>query len=189
MPGYADDVLGEEGSEEEGLQGLLSRAREPDTLRVQQETKQAQVEGYVLAASRLIAPLLHGTSWSTGFDWCRAQLNTSSYSALASEVQLAKANEHLARKEYAAAVVLLKEFGRSDSRQRAAAAVNLSMLSLLEGQLETAAGYGDYCCEADPGSAAALVSRGNVHMGHGQAEAALQVGVCLRGHGHHETGS
>lgn len=90
-------------------------------------------------------------------------------------MQLARANEHLSRREYAAAVGLLKEFERTDSKQRAQAAVNLATLHLLEAQHEAAAGYADFSCEADPGSAAALVSRGNVHLALGRAEKALQV--------------
>lgn len=137
---------------------------------------QSEVDGYILTAARLIAPQLHPGAWARGFDWCRDQLGAAGYGALASEVQLARANEHLARKEYGAAVALLKEFERGDSRQRARAAVNLSALQLLEGQLEAAGAYADYCCEADPGAPLALVSRGNVHLAAGQAEQALQVG-------------
>jgi hypothetical protein len=179
VPPYTDDSLADESSAEE-RDGNLPGGGEPDALHLHLRRKQTEAEGYILTAARLIAPLLQPGSWSAGFDWCRERLNAASYGTLASEVQLARANEHLARKEYAAAVALLKKFGRSDSRQRAAAAVNLSTLSLLEGQMEAAAGYGDYCCEADPSSPAALVSRGNVHMAAGQAEAALQV-RCLCG--------
>ncbi|KAI3432221.1 hypothetical protein D9Q98_003783 [Chlorella vulgaris] len=174
VPPYTDDSLADESSAEE-RDWNLPGGGEPDALHLHLRRKQTEAEGYILTAARLIAPLLQPGSWSAGFDWCRERLNAASYGTLASEVQLARANEHLARKEYAAAVALLKEFGRSDSRQRAAAAVNLSTLSLLEGQMEAAAGYGDYCCEADPSSPAALVSRGNVHMAAGQAEAALQL--------------
>lgn len=134
-----------------------------------------QADDYILTAARLIAPALHDDSWARGFDWCREALGAAGYAALAGEVQLARANEHLARREYAAAVTLLKEFERSDSKQRAQAAVNLATLHLLEAQHEAAAGYADFCCEAEPGSAAALVSRGNVHLAQGQAREALQV--------------
>lgn len=134
-----------------------------------------QADGFILTAARLIAPALHDDSWARGFDWCHDALAAAGYSALAGEVQLARANEHLSRREYAAAVSLLKEFERCDSKQRAQAAVNLATLHLLEAQHEAAAGYADFCCEADPGSAAALVSRGNVHLVQGRAEDALQV--------------
>jgi len=136
---------------------------------------QAEADGYILTAARSIAPQLHPSSWARGFEWCREQLAAAGYAALASEVQLARANEHLAQREYAAAVGLLKEFEKADSKQRARAAVNLSTLHLLEGQLEAAGGYAQFCCEADPGSTAALVSAGNVHLSQGEAEAALQV--------------
>jgi tetratricopeptide (TPR) repeat protein len=174
VPPYADESLEDGGSQGDAPP---EQGGQPDSLHAYLQTKQAEAEGYILSAARLIAPLLHPGSWSTGYEWCREQLQAAAYGALASELQLARANEHLARREYAAAVALLKEFGRCDSRQRAAAAVNLSMLALLEGQLEQAAGYGEYCCEADPGSPAALVSRGNVHLVQGEAEAALQVGT------------
>lgn len=138
---------------------------------------QVEADGYILTAARTIAPHLHPGSWARGFEWCREQLAAAGYATLASEVQLARANEHLAQREYAAAVGLLKEFERADSKQRARAAVNLSTLHLLEGQLEAAGGYAEYCCEADPHSTAALVSAGNVHLARGEAEAALQVGA------------
>lgn len=140
---------------------------------------QAEAEGLILTAARVIAPLLHEGAWARGFDWCREQLAAAGYGALASEAQLARAGEHLARREYGAAVGLLREFERGDSKQRARAAVALSSLHLLEGQLEAAAGYADYCCDADPGSTPALVCRGNVHLAAGQPEAALQVIAAL----------
>ena len=136
---------------------------------------QAEADGYILAAARVIAPQLHPGAWARGYEWCREQLAAAGYSALVSEAQLARANEHLGQREYAAAVALLKEFERADSKQRARAAVNLSTLHLLEGQLEAAGGYAAFCCEADPGSTAALVAAGNVHLARGEAEAALQV--------------
>lgn len=172
VPPYADDSLAGESSEEEAS----ASGAEPDALHGELQAAQAEVDGYILTAARLVAPLLHEGSWARGFDWCREQLGAAGYSALASEVQLARANAHLGQREYGAAVAALKEFERGDSRQRARSAVNLSSLALLEGQLEGAAGYADYCCEADPGSPAALVSRGNVHLAQGAAEAALQVG-------------
>lgn len=138
---------------------------------------QVEADGYILTAARTIAPHLYPGSWARGFEWCREQLAAAGYATLASEVQLARANEHLAQREYAAAVGLLKEFEQADSKQRARAAVNLSTLHLLEGQLEAAGGYAEYCCEADPHSMAALVSAGNVHLARGEAEAALQVGA------------
>ena len=173
-------VLDAQSSEEDAT---MRGAREQDVLHVQLETRQAETDGYILSAARLVAPLLYAHSWTKGFDWCREQLNAASLGALASEVHLAQANEHLARKCYAAAVVLLKEFARGDSRQRAAAAVNLTTLSLLDGRLEAAAGYGDYCCEANPGSAQPMISRANVHMAQAQAEMALQASVWLRAAG------
>ena len=177
MPPYADDSLSEESSlEEVAAPSDPARELQQDTLQAELQAKQAEADGFILTAARLIAPLLHEGSWARGFDWCREQLTAASCGALASEVQLARANQHLGRKEDAAAVTLLKEFERSDSKQRARAAVNLSTLHLLEGQLEAAGGYADYCCEADPGSTAALVSRGNVHMAQGELELALQVG-------------
>ena len=192
VPPYADDTLPGESSEEDAA------APEPDALRGELQAAQAQVDGYILTAARLIAPLLGeqqqqqpqhvagpsssaaggaaaGGTWGAGFDWCREQLGAAGYGALASEVQLARANAHLGRREYGAAVAALKEFERGDRAQRARAAINLSAVALLEGQLEQAAGYARYCCEADPGSAAALVSRGNAHLAAGEAEAALQV--------------
>jgi len=39
----------------------------------------------------------------------------------------------------------LQDFERADSRTRAQAAINLSTLHLLEGEVETAAGYADFC--------------------------------------------
>lgn len=169
-----------EDSSEDGTSALASgqqpqQAQQPDALHVELQAKQTQVDGYILTAARLIAPLLHEGSWARGFDWCREQLQGAGYGVLAGEVQLARANEHLARKQYAAAVDLLKEFERSDSKQRAQAAINLSTLHMLEGQLDVAAGYADYCCEVDPSSVAALVSQGNVHLAQGRAEEALQV--------------
>jgi len=191
VPPYADDSISEENSSEEavcssgstvtqhqgGQQGQQQRRlAAPDALHVELQAKQEQVDSYILNAARLAAPLLHEAGWAQGFDWCREQLNAAGYAALAGEVQLARANEHLARKQYAAAVALLKEFERSDSKQRAQAAVNLSTLHLLEAQLGAAGGYADYCCEVEPSGAAALVSRGNVHLAEGRAEEALQVG-------------
>lgn len=175
VPPFADDSLNEESSEEGPGGGTGSAAgAPPDALRLELEARQGTVDGYILAAARLVAPLLG--EGGTGYDWCREALNGAGYAALAGEVQLARASAALAARQTAGAVALLREFERSDSKQRAQAAVNLSTLHLLEGQLGAAAGYADYCCEADPGSAAPLVSRGNVHLAQGQAEEALQVG-------------
>lgn len=55
------------------------------------------MDGYILTAARLVALSTHEGGWDRGFDWCREQLAGAGYSALAGEVQLARANEHLAR--------------------------------------------------------------------------------------------
>ncbi|KAL4424093.1 hypothetical protein ABPG75_001394 [Micractinium tetrahymenae] len=176
VPPYADDSIAEESSEEvAGAACALRPGGQPDALHAELQAKQAEVDGYILTAARLIAPLLHEGSWARGYDWCREALAAAGHGALAGEVQLCRASEHLARREYAAAVGLLKEFERCDSKQRAQAAVNLAALHLLEAQHDAAAGYADFCCEADPGSAAPLVSRGNVHLAQGRAEEALQL--------------
>ena len=159
-----------------------------DVLQGELHAKQGEADGYILTAARLIAPWVLAGGWERGYEWCREQLVAAAYSSLAGEVQLARAAEHLRRRQYGEAMGLLRELERCDSKQRARAALNLSALHLLEGQLEAAGAYADYCCTCSPAApggsspaaaaamaAAPLVSRGNVHLAGGEPELALQV--------------
>ena len=83
------------------------------------------------------------------------------HEALAAEMEIEKALEHLRQKEFDEAITALKAFERKDPRVRAMAATNLSFIYFLEDDLAAAEKYADIAYQHDRYNAKALVNKGN----------------------------
>lgn len=70
-----------------------------DELQEALRAKQNQALKYILTAARLIAPVLH-SNFVEGYDWVVEGLKDQHYVALANEMEMDKAIQHLHRREF-----------------------------------------------------------------------------------------
>lgn len=167
--------------EDEDLLAGLDTSR--DALHEELAERQRVALTYVLTAAKLIAPvpgLGKGSSasaragassldpsssdsldaWVCGYDWCISQLRVD-YPSLASEMEISRALTHMKKGNYKIAMDELKEFEKKDVKLKARAAVNLSFLYLLEGDISQAAKNASLAVQTDRYNARALVNMGN----------------------------
>merc|ERR1719472_390832 len=111
-------------------------------------------------AAQLIAPVIEKTPVA-GFDWVIDALTKNGFPGIGSELEIGKASYHLRRKEFDAAIDILKQFERKDASLMARAATNLSFLYFLEGDFIQAERYADIAVKADRYNSRALVNKGN----------------------------
>lgn len=70
-----------------------------------------------------------------GFDWCIECVRASTYTSLASELQITKAMDYLLRqRDFQRATETLKAFEKTDTNMNSTAATNLAFLYFLEGE-------------------------------------------------------
>ena len=131
-----------------------------DGLRQELRRRQKEANHYITTAARLIAPTLDKKDWGAGFKWVVDALKQD-HEALAAEMEIEKALEHLRQKEFDEAITALKAFERKDPRVRAMAATNLSFIYFLEDDLAAAEKYADIAYQHDRYNAKALVNKGN----------------------------
>jgi intraflagellar transport protein 88 len=133
-----------------------------DVLKEELTSRQKEALNYVTTAAKLIAPMLGrgAGDWVTGYDWVIEQLKID-HPAVASELQISKALEFLHHKQFDRAIEELKAFEKKDVHLKARAAVNLSFLYFLEGDIPNAARYADLAVRHDRYNAKALVNMGN----------------------------
>lgn len=79
-----------------------------DELREALREKQNQALKYILTAARLIAPLLFH-NFVEGYDWVIEGLKDQQYPALANEMEMDKAIQHLHRRDFAQVSMSPKE--------------------------------------------------------------------------------
>jgi intraflagellar transport protein 88 len=70
-----------------------------DELREELRRKQNQAQKYILTAARLIAPVLGGTCME-GYDWVVELLKDQQYVALANEMEMDRAIQHLHKQDF-----------------------------------------------------------------------------------------
>ena len=113
--------------------------------------------------------------WAAGFDWVIELLRAHECSAIANEVELCKAEEFLARKNFDGAITLFKGFERKDNALKARAATNLSFLYFLEREYATADRYASKAMQHARYSAKALVNKGNCFFVNNELERAKEM--------------
>lgn len=74
---------------------------------------------------------------------------------------MARAVQHLQRRDFGAAIGVLKDFERKEPALRARAALTLSALYFWEGDLAAADKYAEMAVKVDRYNARALVNKGN----------------------------
>merc|ERR1719502_2614645 len=127
MENADDDEDAEEANKKADDEEALGAAR-VDGLRQELRRRQREANHYITTAARLIAPTLDKRDWGAGFKWVVDALKQD-HEALAAEMEIEVALEHLRHKEFDAA---LKAFERKEPRARAIAATNLSFVYFLE---------------------------------------------------------
>ena len=133
---------------------------------------------FLLMAAKLIAPVIDRASGKLqGYDWVAEQCHSLGYSALAHEMEMAKAIQFLSGKEFDHAIEVLKAFERKEQHLKARAATNLSFLYFLEGELKEADKYAEMGVSNDRYNARALVNRANCLVERGDVQGAKA--LCL----------
>jgi len=145
-----------------------------DALREDVKGRQRQAARFIVNAANLIAPTIEATPVA-GYDWVIEQLNHHGFPRIGSELEIAKANHFLRRKQFDAAVAVLKKFERKEPSLMACAATNLSFLYFLEAEHGSAEKYADMAVKADRYNARALVNKGNCMFYNEEFERAKEI--------------
>ena len=140
-------------------------------------TNASEVEGnvkeanhFLLAAARLIAPMLDSADWSAGYDWVCDALDDN-HEEIAMQMKLEQASQQLKRKDFQVAITSLKILHKR-CKDKGATATNLSFVSFLEDNIHKASEYADIALAADRYDAKALVNKGNCHFVNGDITSA-----------------
>merc|ERR1719188_1355532 len=145
-----------------------------DALREDVKGRQREAARFIVNAANLIAPMIENSP-VLGYDWVIDQLNHHGFPRIGSELEIAKANHFLRRKEFDQAIAMLKKFERKEPSLMACAATNLSFLYFLEAEHGSAEKYADMAVKADRYNARALVNKGNCMFIHEDFERAKEV--------------
>ncbi|KAL3692828.1 hypothetical protein R1sor_006479 [Riccia sorocarpa] len=154
--------------ENDDIEGDNSAALRNDGLRVELCNRQSHAFKYILTSARLIAPVL-GNSFVEGYDCLIGMLKDQQYIALANEMEMDKALQHLHRQDFTQAILLLKTFERKEKDLKARAATNLSYLYFLEGDHANAEKHAELAVKTNSYNPSALVNHGNcfyIKIGH-----------------------
>lgn len=131
-----------------------------DALREDVKRRQRTAARFIVNAANLIAPSIDKTP-EEGYNWVVDSLNNHGFPRIASELEIAKANYFLKRKEFDKAIAVLKTFEKKEQSLMAVAATNLSFLYFLEAEHAKAESAAEMAVKADRYNARALVNRGN----------------------------
>ncbi len=130
-------------------------------------------ERYILLASKLLAPVIED-SFSKGYDWILETIKSSLQSEIALELEISKSIQYLKSKDFSMvknnsskAVQTLKEFEKRDGRILDTAAVNLSFLYFLDGDIKQSEKYSELAVSHDKYNSKALTNRGNCYFAQG----------------------
>nr|XP_054753172.1 intraflagellar transport protein 88 homolog [Lytechinus pictus] len=152
---------------------MILEAIRNDGLRQAERKRKASMEKCVMAAAKLIAPSIE-QSFSAGYDWCVDCVKQSNYIDLANDLEINKALMYLKQKEFNQAVEVLKTFEKKESKCAAVAAVNLSFIYFLQGDVAMAEKYAEVAMTADRYNPPALVNKGNCVYVQGDLEKAKE---------------
>ncbi|XP_046644884.1 intraflagellar transport protein 88 homolog [Daphnia pulicaria] len=127
--------------------------------------RQAKFEGErcILMAAKLISPVIEDT-FSVGYQWCVEAIKESTHNHLADDLEINKAVLFLRQKDVALATETLRSFEKRSSRMATNAAVNLSTIYYLQGDIASAEKYAEVARDSDPYNAAAFVCLGNCSL-------------------------
>ena len=167
-------ALDDDGADEHGIDTDGSELA-PDGLKEEMRQRKMRSSECITTAAKLIAPALDHDEWAAGFDWVIELLRAHECSAIANEVELCKAEEFLARKNFDGAITLFKGFERKDNALKARAATNLSFLYFLERDYATADRYASKAMQHARYSAKALVNKGNCFFVNNELERAKEM--------------
>ena len=131
-----------------------------DVLKDELLSLQKSAVGFITTAAKLIVPAIDSESWAAGYDWIISELRID-HGAVASEMQICKALAYLRHKQFGRAIEELKAFEKRDVRLKARAAVDLSFLYFLEGDMNLASAHAHLAVRHDRYNAKALVNLGN----------------------------
>ncbi|TPX58753.1 hypothetical protein SpCBS45565_g07909 [Spizellomyces sp. 'palustris'] len=134
-----------------------------DELRSIARKRQQSAERCIVLAAKLVAPSIENT-FSTGYDWIVDTIKNSPHSAIASEIEIAKAIQYLKAKDFSKAVETLKAFEKADQKMVGTAATNLSFLYFLDGDYKQAEKYAELAITTDRYNAKAQTNRGNCYF-------------------------
>lgn len=133
---------------------------EDDGLNAEIRERQKKAQYFLLTAAKLCAPVLDRKNWSEGYDWVIDTLKPT-HENIASEMQICKAVHCLKEKEFDKAIDMLKSFEKKDQTLKAMAAINLSFLYFIEGDVPQADKYANLAVRHQRYNAKALVNKGN----------------------------
>ena len=143
-----------------GIHASVTHSTTRDVLKEELTSLQKSAVGFITTAAKLIVPAIDSESWAVGYDWIISELRID-HGAVASEMQICKALEYLRHKQFGRAIEELKAFEKRDVRLKARAAVNLSFLYFLEGDMNLASAHAHLAVRHDRYNAKALVNLGN----------------------------
>ena len=162
-----------EGTENEEDEEIETDPVLHDVLKEELREREKQGKHFVTVAGKLIAPVIE-LEWVAGFDWVLDNLKTQGHDDIASEMEIHKAVTFMHKKDFNAAVEVLKGFEKKDKGLMARAATNLSFIYFLEGDNNSAKKYAEMAHKYDRYNAKALVNLGNVQYANGEFEKAVE---------------
>ncbi|KAK4016574.1 hypothetical protein OUZ56_031534 [Daphnia magna] len=127
--------------------------------------RQAKFEGErcILMSAKLISPVIEDT-FTVGYQWCVEAIKESTHNHLADDLEINKAVLFLRQKDVAQATETLRSFEKRSNKMATNAAVNLSTIYYLQGDVASAEKYAEVARDSDPYNAAAFVCLGNCSL-------------------------
>ncbi|VDK87057.1 unnamed protein product [Litomosoides sigmodontis] len=146
-----------------------------DLLKQWERQRRNVAEKTIFLAAKIISPAIASTV-SDGYKWCVEEIRKSVYAPLAMEIEMNKVVMLLKQGNLTDATELLMSFNNKEDKVASAAANNLAVLNLLQGEskLEEAVQYSEKALSVDRYNANALVNRGNIFFVLGDLDKAAQ---------------
>ena len=155
VPGMTDD---DEEKKDENTDINLERL---DTLKEELNNRIEQKNDRLLAAARLIAPVVdEDGDWEAGYKWLVQQLRND-HELVASKLEIDLSMQYMQKRKFDVAIEVLKSFERKESKILAMAGTNLSFIYFLESDYQNAEKYADIAIRLNRYNAQALVNKGN----------------------------
>lgn len=145
---------------------------------VRVERERAQFANtHVIAASKLIAPVVEGGDFAKGFDFVVDTLRATQNTDMAEELEISKALTFMKNRNVKQAISVLREFEKKDDATDAMAhaSTNLSFLYFLEQEYRNAERYADTALRVDKFNEKAYVNKGNCLFVNGKPEQAKEM--------------
>jgi intraflagellar transport protein 88 len=159
IPGMTED---DEEKASESIAGGNALVDRIDSLREELQRRHELANDMILAASRLIAPVIEDSKddWILGYKWVMDQLRPE-YDLVSSKLEVDLAMMYMKKRRFDDAIEVLKAFEKKDPGLRAMAGTNLSFIYFLEGDYNQAEKHADFAIKSDRYNAKGLVNKGN----------------------------